>query len=230
MVSTPDGPRAGAGRRGRPARRRRAGARRRRRLLDRLDRVVGRDARGLRRAGCRLPRRPGQRQRQGRPAGGLSLVVSGPEETYERGRAPAGPPRQGATYVGEGDVARLVKICHNLFLGVVTQSWPRSPCSPRRAGLPRAAFLEFLNNSVMGSMFTRYKTPAFVNLDFTPTFTPIAAAQGLRPRPGGRARSRRADAGRGSDRRSSSQASVSSGQIEEDFAVLLDSSRPAAPA
>ena len=24
----------------------------------------------------------------------------------------------------------------------------------------------------MGSMFTRYKTPAFVNLDMTPTFTP----------------------------------------------------------
>jgi 3-hydroxyisobutyrate dehydrogenase-like beta-hydroxyacid dehydrogenase len=36
----------------------------------------------------------------------------------------------------------------------------------------RAAFLEFLNKSVMGSMFTRYKSPAIVNLDFTPTFTP----------------------------------------------------------
>jgi NAD-binding of NADP-dependent 3-hydroxyisobutyrate dehydrogenase len=39
-------------------------------------------------------------------------------------------------------------------------------------GVPRAAFLEFLNKSVMGSMFTRYKAPAIVNLDFTPTFTP----------------------------------------------------------
>ena len=25
----------------------------------------------------------------------------------------------------------------------------------------------------MGSVFTRYKTPAFVHLDYTPTFTPI---------------------------------------------------------
>src|SRR5437879_13729514 len=25
----------------------------------------------------------------------------------------------------------------------------------------------------MGSVFTRYKTPAFVNLDLTPTFTPV---------------------------------------------------------
>src|SRR5262249_60832122 len=33
------------------------------------------------------------------------------------------------------------------------------------------AFLACLNNSVMGSTFTRYKSPAFVNLDFHPTFT-----------------------------------------------------------
>jgi 3-hydroxyisobutyrate dehydrogenase-like beta-hydroxyacid dehydrogenase len=31
--------------------------------------------------------------------------------------------------------------------------------------------LDFINDSVMGSMFTRYKSPAFVNLDWTPTFT-----------------------------------------------------------
>src|ERR687898_268984 len=41
-----------------------------------------------------------------------------------------------------------------------------------KGGVSRAAFLEFLNKSVMGSMFTGYKTPAIVNLDFTPTFTP----------------------------------------------------------
>jgi 3-hydroxyisobutyrate dehydrogenase-like beta-hydroxyacid dehydrogenase len=42
-----------------------------------------------------------------------------------------------------------------------------------KGGVSRAAFLEFLNKSVMGSMFTRYKSPAIVNLDFTPTFTPV---------------------------------------------------------
>jgi len=39
-------------------------------------------------------------------------------------------------------------------------------------GVPRHAFLAFLNNGVMGSMFTRYKSPALVNLDWTTTFTP----------------------------------------------------------
>ena len=42
-----------------------------------------------------------------------------------------------------------------------------------KGGVPRAAFLEFLNDSVMGSTFTRYKSPAYVHLDYTPTFTPV---------------------------------------------------------
>ena len=100
--------------------------------------------------------------------------MSGPEETFEQRRAAARPHRQGAsTYVGEGDVARLVKICHNLMLGVVTQSLAEITVLAEKGGVSRAAFLEFLNNSVMGSVFTRYKSPAFVNLDYTPTFTPI---------------------------------------------------------
>jgi len=34
-------------------------------------------------------------------------------------------------------------------------------------------FSRSLNDSVMGSTFTRYKTRRFVNLDFKPTFTPV---------------------------------------------------------
>ena len=64
------------------------------------------------------------------------------------------------TYVGEGDVARLVKICHNLMLGVVTQSLAEITVLAEKGGVPRHAFLEFLNNSVMGSVFTRYNKPA----------------------------------------------------------------------
>jgi 3-hydroxyisobutyrate dehydrogenase len=42
----------------------------------------------------------------------------------------------------------------------------------QKAGMSRHAFLDFLNNSIFGCMFTRYKTPALVNLDFSVTFTP----------------------------------------------------------
>jgi 3-hydroxyisobutyrate dehydrogenase len=105
-------------------------------------------------------------------AGKLTVVVSGPSEAWESARPYLELFGAGATYVGDGDVARLVKICHNLMLGVVAQSLAEVTVLAEKGGVSRAAFLEFLNKSVMGSMFTRYKTPAIVNLDFTPTFTP----------------------------------------------------------
>ncbi|HZC12585.1 MAG TPA: NAD(P)-dependent oxidoreductase [Thermoleophilaceae bacterium] len=105
-------------------------------------------------------------------AGKLTLVVSGPSDAWESARPYLELFGAGATYVGDGDVARLVKICHNLMLGVVAQSLAEITVLAEKGGVSRAAFLEFLNKSVMGSMFTRYKTPAIVNLDFTPTFTP----------------------------------------------------------
>ena len=106
-------------------------------------------------------------------SGKLTLAVSGPREAYDRTEHLLCALGQGVTYVGEGEVARLVKICHNVFLGVVVQSLAEITVLAEQGGTSRAAFLEFLNNSVMGSVFTKYKSPAFVNLDFTPTFTNI---------------------------------------------------------
>ena len=154
-------------------------------------------------------------------SGGLSLVVSGPEETYQRVAPLLEHVGKSATYVGEGDVARLVKICHNLFLGVVTQSMAEITVLAEKGGVSRHAFLDFLNESVMGSVFTRYKAPAFVNLDYTPTFTPVllrkdfdlglAAARGFDvPMPVAATTAQLV------------QATVSSGRVEEDFAILLD--------
>jgi 3-hydroxyisobutyrate dehydrogenase len=106
-------------------------------------------------------------------SGRLTFVVSGPEEAYETARPYFEILGEGVTYVGEGEAARLVKICHNLMLGVVTQSLAEITVLAEKGGVRRSAFLDFLNQSVMGSTFTRYKTPAFVNLDFRPTFTPV---------------------------------------------------------
>ena len=106
-------------------------------------------------------------------SGKLTLAVSGPREAYDRAEHLLLPLGRGVTYVGEGEVARLVKICHNVFLGVVAQSLAEITVLAEQGGTSRQAFLEFLNNSVMGSVFTRYKSPALVNLDFTPTFTNI---------------------------------------------------------
>jgi 3-hydroxyisobutyrate dehydrogenase-like beta-hydroxyacid dehydrogenase len=105
-------------------------------------------------------------------AGKLSFVCSGPRKSFDEALPLLRMIAPAASYVGEGELARIVKICHNVFLGVVTQSLAEITVLAQKAGVPRHAFLDFLNQSVMGSMFTRYKTPAFVNLDFKVTFTP----------------------------------------------------------
>jgi 3-hydroxyisobutyrate dehydrogenase len=105
-------------------------------------------------------------------AGKLTFVVSGPRSAYEAARPFLDLIGQGSSYVGEGELARIAKICHNVFLGVVAQSLAEVTVLAQKAGMPRHAFLDFFNKSVMGSPFTRYKTPAFVNLDFKVTFTP----------------------------------------------------------
>lgn len=105
-------------------------------------------------------------------AGRLTIAASGPAEAWERARPFLELLCRKATYVGEGECARLVKICHNLMLGVVAECMAEITVLAEQGGVSRAGLWEFLNDSVMGSVFTRYKTPAYVNLDFKPTFTP----------------------------------------------------------
>ncbi|HEX6157486.1 MAG TPA: NAD(P)-dependent oxidoreductase [Burkholderiales bacterium] len=105
-------------------------------------------------------------------AGKLTFVVSGPKAAYEKAKPYLDMMGVGSSYVGEGELSRIAKICHNVHLGVVIQSLCEITILAEKVGMPRHAFLDFLNKSVMGSMFTRYKTPALVNLDFHVTFTP----------------------------------------------------------
>jgi 3-hydroxyisobutyrate dehydrogenase len=106
-------------------------------------------------------------------AGKLSSVVSGPEASAKAVMpliqvfAP-----KGVSYVGDGELARICKIAQNVMLGVVIENLIEITLLANKMGVPRHAFLSFMNNGVMGSMFTAYKSPALVNLDWTTTFTP----------------------------------------------------------
>jgi len=106
-------------------------------------------------------------------AGRLSAVISGAEaacKTVMPMMEAIAP--QGVSYVGQDELARICKIAHNVMLGVVIENLIEITLLANKMGVPRHAFLAFMNNSVMGSMFTRYKSPALVNLDWTTTFTP----------------------------------------------------------
>jgi 3-hydroxyisobutyrate dehydrogenase len=127
----------------------------------------------LKQLGCEFVAAPVSGNAKVIKAGKLSAVISGSESACKtvtpmlEAIAP-----QGVSYVGEGELARVCKIAHNVMLGVVIENLIEITLLANKMGVPRHAFLAFMNNGVMGSMFTRYKSPALVNLDWTTTFTP----------------------------------------------------------
>ena len=113
-------------------------------------------------------------------AGKLSAVCSGLEAAFREVQPliETFAPR-GVAYVGTGELARFCKIAHNVLLGVTIQNLAEITILAQKAGVPRHAFLAFVNDSVMGSIFSRYKSNALVNLDWTTTFTPTLLRKDL---------------------------------------------------
>ncbi len=104
-------------------------------------------------------------------AGKLSVIASGPRATFERVEPVLADFGSDLTYVGEGDISRIIKICHNLFLGIVYQGLAETALLAEKHGVPRHLYMEVINRSVMGSVFSGYKTPVIANLDYSVTFT-----------------------------------------------------------
>ena len=106
-------------------------------------------------------------------AGTLWTVASGPASAFKVAEPYLAMFGRGVTYVGEGELARVWKIAHNTMFGVVIQNLCEITVMAEKAGIPRHLFLESINDSVLGSMYTRYKTPMLTNLTFDQvTFTP----------------------------------------------------------
>ena len=106
-------------------------------------------------------------------AGKLLIVASGPKAQYDACAEMLQAMGRKVMWVGEGELARVWKIAHNTMCGVVIQNLCEITVLAEKAGIPRHVFLESINDSVLGSMYTRYKTPMLVNLGFDQvTFTP----------------------------------------------------------
>jgi 3-hydroxyisobutyrate dehydrogenase len=106
-------------------------------------------------------------------AGKLLVVASGPKAVYDRTEPLLRALGRKVMWVGEGELARIWKIAHNTMFGVVIQNLCEITVLAEKAGIPRHVFLESINDSVLGSMYTRYKTPVLTNLTFDQvTFTP----------------------------------------------------------
>jgi 3-hydroxyisobutyrate dehydrogenase len=113
-------------------------------------------------------------------SGRLLFAVSGPATAVARARPLLDVIGRESIVVGEGHEARTVKLCVNMVLAVLAQALAEALVLGESQGVRRAALMGFLNESAIGSPFTRYKTDAFVGLDLEPAFTPEGQRKDLR--------------------------------------------------
>jgi 3-hydroxyisobutyrate dehydrogenase-like beta-hydroxyacid dehydrogenase len=104
-------------------------------------------------------------------AGGACIVASGPAESFRLAKPYLDALAKVAVYAGEDEQSRLVKLCHNLYLGMMVQALVEVTTLAEKGGTDRAAFLEFLGGTVVASEWVRRRTGDLVSRDWTPTFT-----------------------------------------------------------
>ncbi|WP_043457049.1 NAD(P)-dependent oxidoreductase [Streptomyces fulvoviolaceus] len=103
--------------------------------------------------------------------GAACIVASGPTDVFEAVEPYLSQIAKVAVWAGAEEQSRLVKLCHNLYLGMMVQALVEVTSLAEKGGTDRAAFLEFLGGTVLGSDWVRKRTKDLVELDWTPTFT-----------------------------------------------------------
>jgi 3-hydroxyisobutyrate dehydrogenase len=113
-------------------------------------------------------------------AGNLIFATSGPAAAVETVAPLLAVIGRRSYLVGGGHEARVVKLCTNLILAVLTEALAEALVLGQAGGVSRSSLMEFVNDSAIGSPFTRYKTDALVALDLAPAFTPEGQRKDLR--------------------------------------------------
>jgi len=103
--------------------------------------------------------------------GGACIVASGPVAAFDAAKPFLDQIAKVVVYAGGDEQSRLVKLCTNLYLGMMVQALVEVTCLAEKGGTDRAAFLDFLNGTVLASDWVRKRTPDLVKRDWTPTFT-----------------------------------------------------------
>ena len=103
--------------------------------------------------------------------GGACIVASGPPDAFELAKPYLDKIAKVVVYAGADEQSRLVKLCHNLYLGMMVQALVEVVSLAEKGGTHPAAFLEFLNGTVISSDWVRNRSAQLVRRDWTPTFT-----------------------------------------------------------
>ena len=103
--------------------------------------------------------------------GRASIIASGPRSVFDTVLPYLQAIAPSVIYAGAGEEARLVKLAHNLMVGMITEALAEVTVLAEKGGVAPSAFLDFIDGSVLGSVFIGYKGQAIRNHDYEPTFT-----------------------------------------------------------
>jgi 3-hydroxyisobutyrate dehydrogenase-like beta-hydroxyacid dehydrogenase len=103
--------------------------------------------------------------------GRASIIASGPRSVFDTVRPYLQAIAPSVSYAGAGEEARLVKLAHNLLVGMITEALAEVTVLAEKGGVSPSALLDFIDGSVLGSVFIGYKGQAIRKHDYEPTFT-----------------------------------------------------------
>src|SRR5215211_8902926 len=104
-------------------------------------------------------------------AGNLGIIVSGPRDAFDRLGDTLRDIGPNLFYVGAGEESRIAKLALNVMIGGTAQLMAEALVLAEKYGIDRAAMLEVIGGTAVGSPFVKYKTNALVADDYSSTFT-----------------------------------------------------------
>jgi 3-hydroxyisobutyrate dehydrogenase len=104
-------------------------------------------------------------------AGNLTIMVSGDGQAFEQLEPVLRDIGPHVFYLGPGDEARVMKLALNLVIAATAEAMAEALVLGEASGLERAAMLEVMGASAVGSPFVKYKTAALIADDYSATFT-----------------------------------------------------------
>ena len=103
-------------------------------------------------------------------AGNLTIMVSGPEQAYQRCRPLFDAMAAKQFYVGEAEQARYMKLVLNLLAGSLIAAMAEALALGRKGGLDWNVMLDVIGDSVVAAPLINYSLPPLKARDFSPAF------------------------------------------------------------
>jgi len=100
--------------------------------------------------------------------GKLTVMASGKADAFEAVRPLLEDLGQRVLYVGEAVEGHLLKLAVTMVIGAYSSAMYEAITLCRKGGVDVATYLNILNESVIGTAYSRYKTPALTAHNYAP--------------------------------------------------------------